>query len=65
MSGRIDWAACLRAGVLTLGLPPDAVWRLAPCELSALLDAAPSALGREDLAAMMARHPDQGDRHDG
>lgn len=51
------------AGFGLLRLAPDAFWRMTPRELaaalSALLPAAPEAIDRAGLAALMARFPDR------
>lgn len=59
------WALAMGAGFGLLRLSPDAFWRMTPRELaaalsalSALLPAAPEAIDRAGLAALMARFPD-------
>lgn len=53
------WAAPLRLA-LSLGLPPDAFWRLSLKEWRALTEAPPApVLGRADLSALIARYPDE------
>ncbi|WP_271204084.1 phage tail assembly chaperone [Methylopila jiangsuensis] len=51
-------------GLGRLGLAPDAFWRATPKEIAAAArafrpPAGPPAMGRADLAALMARFPDQ------
>ncbi|WP_374252261.1 rcc01693 family protein [Xanthobacter sp.] len=57
------WALAMGAGFGLLRLAPDAFWRMTPRELaaalSALLPAAPDAIDRAGLAALMARFPDR------
>ncbi|PZR32969.1 phage tail assembly chaperone [Caulobacter segnis] len=53
------WAAPLRLA-LSLGLPPDAFWRLSLKEWRALTEApAAPAPSRADLSALIARYPDE------
>ncbi len=54
-----DWAALLRLAAVRLHIAPEAFWRLSVKEWAALTAAPPSmALGRRDLDALMAAHPD-------
>lgn len=55
----MSWAAPLRLA-LSLGLPPEAFWRLSLTEWRALTQAprAP-ALNRASLEALIARYPDE------
>lgn len=62
----VDWT--MLAGLATgrLGWPPDRFWASTPVELAAALrgclgtggPAAPSALARQDVEALIARFPD-------
>ncbi len=53
------WAAPLRLA-LSLGLPPEAFWRLSLKEWRALTEAPPApAPSRADLSALIARYPDE------
>ncbi len=55
-----DWPARLRLAALRFHIAPDAFWRLSVKEWAALTAApAPDALGRQDLTALMAAHPDR------
>ena len=68
MRGGIDWAGLMRAGLGTLGLAPDAFWRLTPVELRIMLgvDAAASPLTRARLDELARAFPDrQRERDDG
>ena len=57
---RPRWRAALRLATLSLAIPPEAFWRLSLAEWRALteLPAAP-VLGRDALAALIARFPDE------
>lgn len=61
MSGGIDWAGLMRAGLGTLGLTPDVFWRLTPVELRIMLgvDAAASPLTRARLDELARAFPDK------
>ncbi|MDR6623781.1 phage tail assembly chaperone [Caulobacter segnis] len=53
------WSAPLRLAV-SLGLPPEAFWRLSLKEWRALTEAPPApAPSRADLSALIARYPDE------
>jgi uncharacterized phage protein (TIGR02216 family) len=56
----IDWPGLMRAGMLGLGLSPDAFWRLTPIELKIMLGADRSnpALTRSRLEELAAAFPD-------
>lgn len=62
MSGPIDWAGILRAGVRGAGLRPEEVWRLTPAELAVILGvgAGPAPMGRARLEELAALYPDGG-----
>lgn len=66
MSG-LDWAGLMRAGVAGLGLKPWEFWALTPGELALMLGEGRGApgLGRDRLAALMARYPDGKGAQDG
>lgn len=51
------WAAALNFAVRELGMPPEAFWRLSVAEWR-MLTGATTALGRDELTALMARFPD-------
>lgn len=57
---RIDWPGLMRAGMLGLGLSPDAFWRLTPLELRIMLgaDRAAPALTRTRLEELASAFPD-------
>jgi len=57
---KAHWRAALRLAALRLNLPPHAFWRLSLAEWRALTEvpAAP-VLGRDALAALIARFPDE------
>lgn len=53
------WSAPLRLA-LSLGLPPEAFWRLSLKEWRTLTEAPPApVLSRADLFALIARYPDE------
>lgn len=56
----MSWAAPLRLA-LSLGLPPEAFWRLSLKEWRALTEAPPAAssLNRAGLHDLIARYPDE------
>ncbi len=58
------WRRIIGFGLGTLRLAPDAFWRMTPRELAAAMEAlhgpALRPLGRDGLAALMARYPDAG-----
>lgn len=60
MTGALDWAGLLRAGLLGLRLRPAEFWALTPAELALLLgvQGRPAAMGRARLRALMQAHPD-------
>lgn len=60
MNARIDWPGLMRAGMLGLGLSPEAFWRLTPLELRIMLgaDRATPALTRHRLEELAAAFPD-------
>lgn len=57
---RIDWPGLMRAGILGLGLAPEAFWRLTPLELRIMLgaDRTTPALTRTRLEELAAAFPD-------
>ena len=57
---RIDWPGLMRAGMLGLGLSPEAFWRLTPLELRIMLgaDRAAPALTRTRLEELASAFPD-------
>ena len=57
---RIDWPGLMRAGMLGLGLAPEAFWRLTPLELRIMLgaDRTTPALTRTRLEELAAAFPD-------
>jgi uncharacterized phage protein (TIGR02216 family) len=57
---RIDWPGLMRAGMLGLGLTPEAFWRLTPLELRIMLgaDRTTPALTRVRLEELAAAFPD-------
>lgn len=55
----MSWAAPLRLA-LSLGVPPEAFWRLSLPEWRALTEAPPApVLSRADLSALIVRYPDE------
>ena len=60
MNQRIDWPGLMRAGMLGLGLSPEAFWRLTPLELRIMLgaDRTTPALTRTRLQELAAAFPD-------
>jgi uncharacterized phage protein (TIGR02216 family) len=66
MSG-LDWPGLMRAGMLGLGLAPDAFWRLTPVELRILLGAEALAppLTRARLEELARSFPDGRGQVDG
>lgn len=56
----LDWPGLMRAGMLGLGLAPDAFWRLTPVELRIMLgaDAMMPPLTRARLEDLARRYPD-------
>ena len=60
MSRAIDWAGLMRAGLLGLGLAPDAFWRLTPVELRVMLglEAGAAPLTRARLDELARAFPD-------
>ena len=61
MSRAIDWAGLMRAGLLGLGLAPDAFWRLTPVELRVMLglEAGAAPLTRARLDELARAFPDR------
>jgi uncharacterized phage protein (TIGR02216 family) len=61
MSG-FPWSEAMAFGLGVLRLSPGAFWTMTPRELAAAYDGAAgrkgAALERNDLEALMARHPD-------
>jgi len=62
MSG-FDWPALMRAGIGDMGLKPNEFWALSPAEflLMSGVGAGPTPMGRDGLAALLARFPDAPD----
>lgn len=60
MSGGIDWAGLMRAGMVGLRLTPDQFWRLTPVELRMMLGAETMVppLTRARLDELAAAFPD-------
>ena len=60
MSRAIDWTGLMRAGLLGLGLAPDAFWRLTPVELRVMLglEAGAAPLTRARLDELARAFPD-------
>lgn len=60
-SGRFDWPALMRAGLVGLGMQPDAFWRLTPAELQMMLGpmAGEAPLTHDRLDALLQAFPDQ------
>lgn len=61
MSGALDWAGLMRAGLQGLRLHPDQFWALTPAELAMMLGIGGPAAPRMDrgrLADLAARYPD-------
>lgn len=55
----MNWAAPLRLAV-SLGVAPEAFWRLSLNEWRALTETPPTpVLNRADLSALIARYPDE------
>lgn len=55
----MNWAAPLRLAV-SLGVAPEAFWRLSLTEWRALTEAPPTpVISRNDLSALIARYPDE------
>lgn len=56
----IDWPGLMRAGLVGLGLAPEAFWRLTPAELRLMLgvDRAAPPLTRARLEELAAAFPD-------
>lgn len=56
----MNWPVLMRAGLLGLGLTPDAFWSMTPAELAILLDTEgrPGPLDRAGLAELERRFPD-------
>ena len=63
MTGGLDWAGLMRAGLFGLRLPPDAFWRLTPIELMTMLGlgAREAPMGRARLEELARAYPDRGD----
>lgn len=62
MTRRLPWPELMQAGMGHLRLSPESFWAMTPGELAAALgDGATgaAALGRGDLARLMALHPDR------
>lgn len=58
----MSWAAMLRTA-MSLGVPPDAFWRLSLKEWRMLTErTGEPRLGRDGLEALMARWPDEVNR---
>ncbi|MBU2358244.1 rcc01693 family protein [Loktanella sp. M215] len=60
MTGALDWAGLMRAGLHGLRLTPDQFWRLTPAELALMLGQGAQArpLGRAALDDLMTAYPD-------
>lgn len=60
MSGALDWAGLMRAGLHGLGLRPAEFWALTPVELQLMLgrDGAPAPLARDRLEELLRAYPD-------
>ncbi|MGB0499435.1 MAG: phage tail assembly chaperone [Rubricella sp.] len=60
MGEAVDWRGLMRVAHRALGLEPTSFWALTPAEFLALAgpETGPASLGREGLAALMARFPD-------
>lgn len=58
---RIAWAKLMRLGLGRMGLAPAVFWELTPAEfmMMAGIDAAPGAMTRQGLDALVARFPDR------
>jgi uncharacterized phage protein (TIGR02216 family) len=56
----IDWPGLMRAGLMDLGLSPEAFWRLTPIELKIMLgaDRTNPSLSRARLEELAAAFPD-------
>ena len=56
----IDWPGLMRAGLMDLGLSPEAFWRLTPIELKIMLgaDRTNPSLSRARLEELTAAFPD-------
>ena len=56
----IDWPGLMRAGLMGLGLSPEAFWRLTPIELKIMLgaDRTNPSLSRARLEELAAAFPD-------
>ncbi|WP_420863752.1 rcc01693 family protein [Algirhabdus cladophorae] len=61
MSDQVNWLIWMQVGMRQLNLRPDDFWALTPAELMFLLgqDGAQEPLGRDQLAALSARFPDE------
>jgi len=64
---RFDWSELMRAGLIGLGLQPDAFWKLTPAELSLLLGngGQDMPLNRTTMDALLAQFPDKRSDPDG
>ena len=60
MSGALDWAGLMRAGLHGLGLRPAEFWALTPVELQLMLgrDGAAAPLARDRLEELLRAYPD-------
>ena len=60
MTGGLDWAGLLRAGLHGLRLTPDQFWRLTPAELALMLGQGTQTqpLRRATLDDLMTAYPD-------
>lgn len=60
MTGGLDWAGLMRAGLRDLRLTPEQFWRLTPQELRIMLGAEPAApaLTRARLDELARAFPD-------
>lgn len=76
MTEGLDWRGLMRAGLLGLGLTPEAFWRLTPAELTLMLgiETGAAPLSRARLDELVRAFPDRpggpsrkgpkGDKHD-
>ena len=67
MTGGLDWAGLMQAGLHGLRLTPDQFWRLTPAELALMLGqtATQRPLGRTALEELIRAFPDGPKREPG